>query len=260
MNNAGGTKRNWTRDEIILAFELYSTLPSSKYTKTEPRVVELSKAIDRTPGSVKAILENIKSFDPSYVADGRVGLGHGSRQVGEVVADFMKNWDKLVWETRQIKKSYGIKPLLEPEIYRGEIIIPEGRYKERVTKVRYGQTFFRSALLANYEGKCCITGLAMPKLLRASHIKPWKDSNADEKTNPHNGLLLNAFFDSAFDKGYITVDQDYAVILSSEIKRLADERTRAYFEVYEKKKITDHTNHRPGRQFLEYHNEHVFIE
>jgi len=261
LNNAGGTKRKWERDEIILAFELYCTLPSSNFTLTNPHVVELSRAIRHSAGSVKAMLENFKSFDPDYVKDGRVGLGHGSRLTGEVAAEFMDNWDDLVWKTRKIREAYGVKPLPEPEVYEGELIIPEGRYTEKVTKVRYGQTFFRNALLANYEGRCCITGLAMPKLLRASHIKPWKDSNdVNEKTNPQNGLLLNTFFDSAFDKGYVTVCPDYRVVLSSEIKRLADERTRAYFEAYEEQKIRVPTRFRPEKHFLEYHNEYVFVK
>ena len=261
MNGARGTKRKWTRDETILAFELYCTLPSSNFTATNPRVIELSRATMHPVGSVKAMLENFKSFDPDYVKDGRVGLGHGSKLTEQVATAFIDNWDDLVWETKRIREGYGVKPLQEPEFYIGEFIIPEGRSIERVTKVRYGQTFFRNSLLANYEGKCCITGLAMPRLLRASHIKPWKDSNdINEKTNPQNGLLLNAFFDSAFDKGYITVSQDHEVVLSSEIKKLADERTRSYFETYEGQKIREPTRFRPEKHFIEYHNEHVFIE
>jgi len=259
LSDAGRTRRKWERDEIVLAFELYCTLPSSSYTIRNPQVIALSEATGHSAGSVKAMLENFKSFDPDYVKNGKTGLGHGSRMTGEVVSEFIGNWDDLVWETDNIKRAYRIKPL--PEIIEGEMIIPEGHCVERIAKVRYGQTFFRNALLANYEGKCCITGLAMPKLLRASHIKPWRDSNdINEKTNPQNGLLLNTFFDSAFDKGYITIDLDRRVVLSSEIRRYADERTRQYFETYEGKRITLPTRFLPGKQFIEYHNTSVFVE
>ena len=68
---------------------------------------------------------------------------------------------------------------------------------------RVGQDFFRRAVLANYEETCCITGIADPRLLTASHIKPWgKDS--DNRHNPANGLLLSATLDRAFDRGLIS--------------------------------------------------------
>ena len=75
------------------------------------------------------------------------------------------------------------------------------------------------AVLNSYENKCCITGLAIPELLVASHIKPWKDADSrTERTNPMNGLTLNALHDKAFDRGLITVTPDYIIKVSSEIK------------------------------------------
>ena len=82
-----------------------------------------------------------------------------------------------------------------------------GRIKER------GQYFFRLAVLNSYENKGCITGLPYTELLVASHIKPWKDSDLKvEKTNPMNGLSLNALYDKAFDKGLITITPDYQLM------------------------------------------------
>ena len=63
------------------------------------------------------------------------------------------------------------------------------------------------------------SGLDVPELLVASHIKPWKNSDSKtERTNPMNGLTLNALHDKAFDRGLITVTPDYIIKVSSEIK------------------------------------------
>lgn len=64
-----------------------------------------------------------------------------------------------------------------------------------------------------------MTGISISELLIASHIKPWKVSNnEDEKTNPRNGLCLNALHDKAFDRGLITIDKNYKIIVSSKLK------------------------------------------
>jgi putative restriction endonuclease len=94
------------RDEIVLAYELYCTLPPSKNRVDNPQVMALSEVIGHSAGSVKAMLENFKSFDPNYVKDNKVGLRHGSKMTGEVAAEFMGNWDACVWETKRIKHEF----------------------------------------------------------------------------------------------------------------------------------------------------------
>jgi hypothetical protein len=78
-------------------------------------------------------------------------------------------------------------------------------------KQRRGQDIFRKGLMDYWQGRCAITGLAVPELLRASHAKPWKDSTDAERLDVHNGLLLAAHLDAAFDQGLITVDADGSV-------------------------------------------------
>lgn len=78
---------------------------------------------------------------------------------------------------------------------------------EREQKVRIGQNRFRSALMEYWNGICPLTGILEPDLLRASHIIPWADCESDqERLNVHNGLLLSALWDAAFDKGLVTFD------------------------------------------------------
>ena len=257
LNNVSRAGLQWERDELILAFELYCTLRTPN-SVSNPQVITLAEAIGRDAGAVKMKLENFKKFDPSYTANGRKGLGNAGKLDGEVVSEFINNWGDLAWEAENARKRYSMEP--GPDILEGEFDIPEGRYKERAVRTRQGQRMFREILLAKYRGKCCITGLAAEDLLKASHIKPWAVSDdATEKANPQNGLLLNPFFDLAFDMGYITIDTDYKVVLSGEIRR-TNESTRSYFEKFEGRRIDLPTEviFRPGIQFIEYHNDHVF--
>jgi putative restriction endonuclease len=77
---------------------------------------------------------------------------------------------------------------------------------------RVGQGLFRSALLDFWQGKCCITGLDVPELLRASHIRPWAKCESDEqRLDVFNGLLLAPHLDALFDAGFMTVHDDGAV-------------------------------------------------
>ena len=100
----------------------------------------------------------------------------------------------------------------------------------------------------------------MPSLLTASHIKPWKDSDPrTERTNPRNGLCLNALHDRAFDRGLITVTTDYRVIVSKQIKDFYNmEVVQEFFGKYDGKKIELPEKFLPARQFIEFHNTNIF--
>lgn len=82
---------------------------------------------------------------------------------------------------------------------------------------RVGQDHFRAALMEYWGGRCAITGCSEPKLLRASHAKPWKDSSDRERLDVHNGLLLVAHLDAAFDAGLISVAEDGLVMVSDSL-------------------------------------------
>ena len=91
---------------------------------------------------------------------------------------------------------------------------------ERLVLQRVGQDVFRAGLLDYWDGRCAVTGLAVPDLLRASHIKPWAACASDaERPDVFNGLLLAPHLDAAFDRGLITVADNGLVIVSS---RLSD--------------------------------------
>lgn len=85
---------------------------------------------------------------------------------------------------------------------------------ESVRAARLGQSKFRNDLMARWERQCSLTGLPITELLRASHIKPWRDSTPKERLDPNNGLLLAIHVDGLFDRGLITFDDDGRLIPS----------------------------------------------
>ena len=93
--------------------------------------------------------------------------------------------------------------------------LPRTTEAERLVVQRVGQDIFRRGLLEYWDGRCAITGLDVPELLRASHIKPWADCDTDaERLDVFNGLLLAPHLDAAFDSGFITIAADGTVLLS----------------------------------------------
>jgi hypothetical protein len=100
--------------------------------------------------------------------------------------------------------------------------MPRSTEAERLVVQRVGQDCFREALLDYWGGRCAVTGLAVPELLRASHIKPWADCETDaERLDVFNGLLLAPHLDAVFDRGLITVGDDGGIDVSAALPREA---------------------------------------
>ncbi|MCU0975783.1 MAG: HNH endonuclease [Steroidobacteraceae bacterium] len=78
--------------------------------------------------------------------------------------------------------------------------------RDAIVRQRVGQDRFRDALMQYWGGRCAVTGLAVPELLRASHAKPWKVANDRERLDVHNGLLLAVQLDALFDRGFLWFD------------------------------------------------------
>lgn len=87
---------------------------------------------------------------------------------------------------------------------------------KQLVSARRGQGIFRANVRLN-ETSCRITGISEQKLLTASHIKPWRDSNDQEKLDGCNGLLLSPHADKLFDKGYISFNDDGTVVLGKKL-------------------------------------------
>lgn len=81
-------------------------------------------------------------------------------------------------------------------------------------KIRVGQADYREDLFSLWCGACAVTGLSAPALLRASHAKPWRDATDEERLDPYNGFPLCIPLDALFDAGWITFDDEGAIMIS----------------------------------------------
>jgi putative restriction endonuclease len=216
-------RRNWTREELILAINLYCKIPFGKIHQNNPEIIHFAKLIGRTPGSISFKLGNFGSFDPSLKERGVGGLPNASKLDREVWDEFYNNWEERTFESERLRAQFE-KKSLEQLIDLSDIEIKEGKEKERLVKMRVNQSFFRSMILASYDFTCCITGIKNTDLLVASHIVPW---SVDEKNrlNPRNGLCLNALHDKAFDKYLITITPNLKLKVSKKLKDESKNKT-----------------------------------
>lgn len=202
-------------------------------------------------------LANFARLDPALKNRRIKGASHGSKADEVVWDEFKDDWDTLAFESQRLLAQFLRVP---PVDLFPEMTIPEGLTRETTVKIRVNQGFFRAAVLAAYNSRCCMTGLAIPALLTASHIVPWA-ADAKNRTNPCNGLCLNAIHDRAFDSGLLTVGPDYRIIVSKRLKEQGARDgglARKLFSYYDGRRITLPDRFIPDPEFLKYHNERRF--
>lgn len=135
-----------------------------------------------------------------------------------------------------------------------DVSIPETE-RTAIVQSRVGQGLFRKQLMDKYHGSCIITGINHPKLLVASHIKPWAASDNRERLVVDNGLLLSATYDRLFDSGLITFDKSGKIFLSSFIGVENERKLHLNAGVQYPLQVTNKM-----QQFLEYHGDVVFVK
>jgi HNH endonuclease len=99
--------------------------------------------------------------------------------------------------------------------------LPRTTEAERLVIQRIGQDIFRDALMDYWGGRCPVTGIMDPPLLRASHIVPWSECGNEQRLDVHNGLLLSALWDAAFDKGLVSFTDDGMPVASPQLSVVA---------------------------------------
>jgi len=218
----------WTREHFLIALNLYCKLPFGKLHKGNPLIIDVAKKMGRTPSSLSMKLCNFASLDPVQQKRGIRGLSGATKQDRAMWNEFHANLSVLAPESEQILHDlftnsdaeevdflHHDKIRLEPT---AELVAPTGPTEAQATvKARRGQQFFRQAVLNAYSIRCCISGINVPCLLVASHIKPW-GKFPEERLNPRNGLCLSSIHDAAFDAGLITLDDKFNLILSKQLR------------------------------------------
>jgi putative restriction endonuclease len=253
----------WTREHLLIALNLYCKLPFGSFSRTNPVVKEVAAKMGRTPSSLAMKLCNLASLDPVHRARGVKGLEGASRQDREIWSEFQAHASVLAVHGEELMHDmFTHDPVREVDFLTGhvQVVAPTGHTEILATvKIRRGQQFFRQSILNAYDVRCCISGINVPSLLVASHIKPWGQF-PDDRLNPRNGLCLSALHDAAFDEGLITVDEKFAVILSKRLRSFfpqpALEQNFLPFEgkpIRMPKKLAD-----PDAEFLRFHREQIF--
>lgn len=127
--------------------------------------------------------------------------------------------------------------------------------RAQLIQARRGQGKFRDDLLQEWSGTCALTGCAIEQVLRASHIRPWRDSSNDDRLNKHNGLLLSASVDALFDRGLISFDDSGVLMISPMLP--ADQKALLIHNEHTKLRRPELP--KPQREFLRIHRERFFI-
>lgn len=243
---------HWTRQQSLVAFSLYCRLPFGRFHSKNPEIIQYAHLIGRTPSALAMKLSNIASLDPAITSTGRSGLSGVSSADKAMWQEMQQDWAAFSIAMAQAEQELDAEK---------ETAVEDGPAKlttklAEVT-VRIGQQFFRNAVLSAYNQRCCISGLANPKLLVASHIVPWREDEQN-RLNPHNGLALSALHDKAFDLGLITVDEDYRVVVSNQSINTKDTFFMSAVASFHGKSIALPEKFSPASQFLAFHREHIF--
>ena len=247
----------WTKEQTIIAFNLYCKIPFRKATSTNPEIMHIAKIIGRSPNSVKMKIGNFGSFDPELKRRGIVGLANASILDKEVWDEFNGNWEKLILESERLIVKFSKQQDIEKQAIIDLNNIPVGKSKKRFVKTRINQNFFRQTILSAYNSTCCVTGLNISELLIASHIIPWSKGKK-ERMNPRNGLCLSMLHDKAFDSGLITIDNKYKVCVSKNILSIKNSAAKELIIRYQGKRIILPDRFVPDINFLEYHQKNIF--
>jgi predicted restriction endonuclease len=254
----------WTREHRLIALNLYCKLPFGKLHKNNPIIKEVAAKMGRTASSLAIKLCNFASLDPVLQARGIVGMTGAANEDRALWKEFHTNVVSLGAESEQMLHDLFTKDETKEVDFLARdkirLVAPSGPTESLATvKVRRGQQFFRETVLTAYDVRCCISGINVPRLLVASHIKPW-GKFPDERLNPRNGLCLSTLHDAAFDNGLITLDEKLSVVLSKRLKSFFPQTTlEQNFVPFENEPIRlPDKIAEPDPEFLRYHREKVF--
>lgn len=251
------TRKNWSREELIIAFNLYCTIAFGQIHNRNPRIISLAKKLNRTPSALSWKLANFSRLDPALKERGIGGAAHGSKLEIDIWEEFYANGEELVFQSQKLLAE--IDPDFDITVFEpDESTQITGEEIERIVKVRVNQDFFRKSILAAYGEKCCVTGIGSRELLVASHIIPWS-VDKQNRLNPRNGLCLNALYDRAFDRGLITITTDYVVKVSKRLDK-NNPTYEGWFDRYDGQEISVPRNFPPDQSLLEYHRANIFKE
>jgi len=160
--------------------------------------------------------------------------------------------DSAAGDDAVLAKALNISPSI-PAGFVDDAASKDGKERLQTIKARIGQRTFRDLILAIYRNRCCLTGIDLPEVNRASHIIGWAE-RVETRMDPRNGICLSATYDAAFDRKLITFDDDYRLVLSKTIReRVPTETLKHYFIDREGQRIQMPARLQPLKEYLEHH-------
>ena len=226
-------RKNWTRDELHIALNLYHKLTFGQLHARQPVIIALAEKLGRGVNSLALKLVNFASLDPALKLRGIKGMSGASKLDRAVWNEFHADLNETVPASEEaIRNLFGVDEHSEMEILPREGVRirkrpPSGPTETMANvKQRRGQEYFRDAVINNCGGRCALTGLPVRELLIASHILPW-GTHPEHRLNVRNGLSLSRLHDAAFDRGLITFDAKLRLILSPRLKAELPQRSVA---------------------------------
>lgn len=243
----------WTREQLILAFELYCRIPFQRTKASDARVKELAALLQRTPASVARKLGNFGAFDPQLAARDISGLTHGSKLDKAIWDEFHADWNGLIVRAHDLRREREPQKRID-----APLAAPTGPSEKIVTvKQRLHQAFFRDAVISSYNNRCCVTGLPLVECLVAGHIIPW---SVDEhrRADPTNGVCMSATFDRLFDSGLLTIEDDLTLRVSGRVRKLKDQAAAELVSARHGQRIIPPARFYPDPVCLCWHRENKF--
>lgn len=262
----------WTRDELVLALDVFLRIDSEHILKSAPEILELSALLN-----AMSIHPPEKRFPPFRDPDGvRRRISYFAQiAAGEEIAGhepYLEVWKAFAGEPAALRdevnriraasrigdgrgaRARGVSnEELENAAEAAVLRDPDLRAteKEQLVRARRGQGRFRENVS---DRECRVTGIRSENYLIASHVKPWRDATNEERLDGDNGLLLAPHVDFLFDRGFISFSDEGDLIVSPAADR----------EVMEALHVVKPTAPRPfndkQRKYLAYHRQHVFFK
>ena len=251
---------------MLVALNLYHKLTFGQLHARQPVVVALANKLGRGSNSVAMKLCNFASLDPALKLRGIKGLAGASALDRTVWNEFHADLNEAVPASEEaLRELFDARENSDLEVIPQEGVRVKSRPPAGPTetianvKLRRGQEYFRDAVLNNFGGRCGVTELAIRDLLIASHILPW-GTHAAERLNVRNGLCLSRLHDAAFDRGLITFDDNFRLLLSPTLKRELPQRSVAVnFGAYEGEPLRfPQDSALPELEFLSQHRATIF--
>lgn len=258
--------KRWTRDELLIALNLYHKLTFGQMHARQPVIMDVAQKLGRGSSSLAMKLCNFASLDPALRLRGIKGLDGASALDRLVWEEFHEHLDESAAASeeafRDLFAANGqsvveVLPKLGVRVRRSRPVGPTSTMA--TVKVRRGQEYFREIVLNNFGGRCGVCGLDVRELLVASHIAPWS-KHETARLEVSNGLCLSRLHDAAFDNWLISFDDNFRLLVGSSLKSVLSTRAvEVNFGEFAGERLTIPADGiPPNQEFLTTHRKRFF--